>query len=134
MKLSKSEFARDQVVIHGYIMNQSSMHLNLDMIMVIQHTLCPTNVTEISCLLGCAGYYRLFILSVADMSVCSLLATSSKTKFSKMAGMKKELSLLKEPLTSSGVLFTCFDKPLVIENDDPMFTQLLFYLKRRDIK
>ena len=103
VKLSKCEFAKDELLFLGHIINSKGICADPKKVSVIRNCAIPTTHSELHSFLGGTGYYRKFIMKYTDLTKPLRNLLNSKEWY-----WNKETNdtfdLLKEKLCTSPVL------------------------------
>lgn len=118
VKLSKCEFAKQQVSYLGHVISAQGVSTDPSKITAVANWPTPTNTKEVRGFLGLTGYYRKFIKSYGVISkpLTELLRKGTVFVWNPMA--EEAFSTLKKSLISAPVLaLPDFSQPFMIETD-----------------
>lgn len=119
VKLSKCEFAKQEVVYLGYTIGQQCLRTEERKIMAIKEfPIPPTNITNLKSFLGLTGYYRRFIQNYAGIAkpLYEVLQYQAETRWS--SECQEAADKLKSALISAPVLrLPDPHKPFIITTD-----------------
>ncbi|TIB07156.1 hypothetical protein E3P90_04139 [Wallemia ichthyophaga] len=103
-KLSKCEFAMEQVEFLGYVINQHGVQPRDDKVRVVMEWPKLNNVTEVQSFMGFVQYYRKFIQDLSQISLPLTELTKKNNKFVWGEKQQKSFDTLKGKLASAPVL------------------------------
>lgn len=118
VKMSKCSFAQRQIAYLGHVVSSEGVATDPSKIQVIAKWPTPTDVKQVRCILGMAGYYRKFVkhFGIIARPLFNLLKKNVPFIWTEEANAAFEL--LKKSLMSTPVLaMPDFSKPFTIDTD-----------------
>jgi hypothetical protein len=103
-KLDKCEFWLEEVQFLGHVINKDNVAIDPSKVKAVLKWERPTNVTEIQCFLGLAGYYRRFLKGFSQIAIPLTKLTRKGVPFVWDAKCKESFQLLKEKLKTAPML------------------------------
>jgi hypothetical protein len=104
VKMSKCEFAKNQVAYLGYVITAQGVATDLEKIKVIENWQTPTNAKELRSFLGLAGFYRKFVKNFGVISRPLFNLLKKYALFVWTQDHQTSFDLLKQALVSALVL------------------------------
>ncbi|XP_077226468.1 putative mitochondrial protein AtMg00860 [Tasmannia lanceolata] len=102
-KLNKCEFWLEEVSFLGHVISKDGVSIDPQKIQAVGEWNQPTNVSEVRCFLGLAGYYKKFAEGFSSIAVPLTQLTHKGAKFTWIEKCEKNFQELKDRLVSAPV-------------------------------
>ena len=109
-KLSKCEFWLNSVSFLGHVISKEGVQVDPKKVEAVSNWPRPTNVTEIRCFLGMAGYYRTFVKDFSRIFAALTRLIRKQVKFEWDGTCEQSFQKLKNCLTTALVLALPIDQ------------------------